>query len=139
MSSYPHPFFNARLPKNIKISTFEKASKSSQLQALILTSDIARFESYLQKSKALDELNKIRSFICCKTISLLRVQRADMCSASDLLTASRAEAECLCIREMCLCIQRGVSLFSFLKIYLRNARDRKKMNTSKLSSVLHLK
>ncbi len=68
----------------------------------------------MQKFKALDELNKLRNFVSCKTISLLRVQQADMCIASDLLTASRAEAECLCIREVCSCIQRDIFLFSFL-------------------------
>ncbi len=70
----------------------------------------------MQKSKVFDELNKLRSFVYCKTINLLRVQRANMCSAFDLFTASCVEAECLCIREVCSCIQRDVFLFSFLKI-----------------------
>ncbi len=48
--------------------------KQLSFQAWQSTSDIARFESYLQESKALDKLNKLRNFVCCKTTSMSRVQ-----------------------------------------------------------------
>ncbi len=63
-------------------------------------SNIARFESFLQISKALDKLNKLRNFVYCTTTSLLRVQRAYMCYVSELPTVLRAEAECYSSRNV---------------------------------------
>ncbi len=86
-------YFKCKTVDNLDISIFfttacvliflvparRRTSKSELLKKLSFqawqsTSDIARFESYLQESKALDKLNKLRNFVCCKTTSMSRVQ-----------------------------------------------------------------
>jgi hypothetical protein len=68
-AAYGGHFFSARLSKDIKISTSQKA----HFKGLIITSNIARFESFLQVSKALDQLNKFSNFF----FEIIRLARCE--------------------------------------------------------------
>jgi hypothetical protein len=69
------------------------------LSDLIITSNVARFESILQDWKALDQLNKLRNFFWNHVICALRVQRA--CKRAKLLATffSDLTSECQCNRR----------------------------------------
>jgi hypothetical protein len=86
------------LSKNIKISTFEKASKSSHLQTWISTSNIARAESCMSISKARHQLNKFLKLFF-EIISLTRYEH------------SMYKARCSSIREVSL-YSKSVSMYS---------------------------
>jgi hypothetical protein len=98
--------FNARLSKNIKISTFEKASKSFHF----------RFNKQRQISLNLNHIcrNRKRLINLINFANLYFIKR-QVCREYSMYSArcSSIREMCLCIREMCSCIQRDVFLFSF--------------------------
>jgi hypothetical protein len=65
-----------------------------------------------------------------------------MCSASDLLTVSRAGAGCPCIRGVCPCIQKDVFLsspqFNYTNVHRSSFMKRKiSCQVPKKKSIVH--
>jgi hypothetical protein len=104
---------SARSPKNIKTSTFEKASKSSHF----------RSDNQRQISLDLSHTCRIRkrliSLINFATFSeIIRLAR---CEYSKLVSVySFSKESVLVFKERCACIQRNVFVSTFL-IYLQRA------------------
>jgi hypothetical protein len=114
VSFYPHPIFNACLSKNIKISTFEKASKSSHFR-----SD-NQCQISLDSSHTCRNRKRLISLINFATLYFVRRQASreySMYAAG----CSSIHGVCPCIRGVCPCIQGGVPLSSPI-FYMREAK-----------------
>jgi hypothetical protein len=129
-------FLVFRRRRTSKVQLLKKLQKVL-LSDLIITSNVARFESFLQDSKALDQLNKLRNFFWNHAICALRVQRAcewckDFCFTKSSFLIWLADVNvsgewCQCIRRVMSSYQRVMSVYHYPKLNDNNRETRIKL------------